>query len=453
MSLIKKIKDYYRNGDNCLFTTPTHSQGTFVPPKLIEILSSNFYKADFSEIEGFDNLRNPVGVIKDLQKRISEIYKSKVSFMLVNGSTSGVIAAMMSTVCPNDKILVSRNCHLSVYNGLVLTGANPIWLIPDIDNYWGIFNGVKAEQVDKILQNNNDIKAFILTSPTYEGIFSDIESISKICKKHNVKLIVDEAHGALLNFGCFMSKPAILLGADISIQSLHKTAGAPNPCALLHLSEQSNINVQKIQNSLNLINTTSPSYPMMCAIEACIDYLDSSKGHKKLNDLLKNIEIFKKTLSPLIKVYEGYCDPTKLLLKIDGTDSIKTSNVLNDKYFIEEEYSTEKAMLFITGIGTIKSKLNKLSNALNDIAQKRKKFVGDNNNALGEITLPKKKYSPREAYFKEKQSVQTQDAINEVAGECIMEYPPGVPVILPGEIITEQTLEFCKQKEILICKD
>lgn len=366
MSLIKKIKDYYKTNKTLLFTTPSHSQGEFINETSKEMLGEKFFKCDFSEIEGFDDLRNPKGILKEVQNKISKVYSSKQSFMLTNGSTSGIVTLMLTTLKDNDEVLIARNCHVSVYNGLVLTGAKPVWIVPDYDKEWDIYKGITPLQVENHLKENKNIKAMILTSPTYEGFFSNIEAISSVTSKYNVKLIVDEAHGALLNFGDFKVKPAILCGADASVQSLHKTAGAPNPCALLHISQNSSIKPKEVQDALNLTNTTSPSYPLLLAIEATVDFLDSKVGRNKVEELLSNIETFKKSLKAAC-LYEGTNDTTKLLIKFQNINSLDAAEILNNNYKIEEEFSNNKAMLFITGIGTTERKLKKLSESLNDI--------------------------------------------------------------------------------------
>lgn len=445
MSIIKKIKDYYKNSKNILFTTPSHSQGEFISESAKEMLGEKFFKCDFSEIEGFDNLRNPSGMLKEVQDKIAEIYSAKQSFMLTNGSSSGIVALMMSFLKENDKVLIARNCHISVYNALVLTGAKPVWFMPKFDRNWGIYKGIAAQEIELQLNLNPEIKAVILTSPTYEGAFSNITSISKVTTKFGIKLIVDEAHGALLNFGDFKIKPAILCGADASVQSLHKTAGAPNPCALIHISKKSNLTSSAVQNALNLINTTSPSYPLLLAIEATVEYLDSQEGRKHVKKLLYNIELFKEWLTNS-SVYVNSNDSTKILVKIKGVSGYDAAKILNDDLNIEEEYSNNKAMLFITGLGTTKNKLSRLAQAVNKIntnlTKSDKECV---------YNLPKFLYSPREAYFKEKISVNKAESIGKICGEVIAAYPPGIPVLLPGEIITQDLLPFIKKDEIIIC--
>lgn len=448
MSIIRKIKDYYKKPKKrILFTTPSHSQGDFIIPSLKNLIGEKYFKADFSEIEGFDNLRNPEGIIKQLQEKISCIYNSKKTFLLTNGSTSGIVALMLAVLSENDKVLIARNCHISVYNGLVLSGAKPIWFLPEYDKEWDIYKGIKKSDVENIIKKHNEIKALIITSPTYEGIFSETDEIAKLCKKNNIIFIVDEAHGALLNFGEFNTKPAILCGADASVQSLHKTAGAPNPCALLHISQTSNIDLNNIQNSLNLINTTSPSYPLLAAIEADIDYLYSVRGKNKLARLLKAIDKFKNSLPPQVEIYRNCNDYTKLLIKIKNMPTQYVSKILNKDFHIEEEFSNNSSMLFITGIGTANKKLNVLNNALKKICKKTSSI--SNNLKSIEYKLPQSIYTPRESFQKTNTiEIDIDNASGKICAEIIMNYPPGIPILLPGEIIDAYTIKFIKNKTL-----
>lgn len=449
MSLIRKIKDYYKRSKTTLFTTPSHSQGEFILPLAKKFLGEKFYKCDFSEIEGFDDLREPKTILKELQNKISKIYEAKSSFMLTNGSTSGILAAMLSTLKENDNVLIARNCHISVYNGLVLTGAKPIWFMPEYDRYWGIYKGIEANTVEKLLNEHKNIKALIITSPTYEGVFSDIKKISNICKQKGVFLIVDEAHGAILNFSKNKEKSALQQNADLVIHSLHKTAGAPNPCALLHVSKSSKISTNEVQNALNIINTTSPSYPLMVAIETTVLYLNSKRGRQKVQKLYKEVENFLKSLPEDIEYYTGNNDKTKILLKSTNINACAFADILNQKYKIEEEYSTPQAMLFITGIGTNNQKLNKLSCAIKKIAAD-KKLLKAKSKESQLLQLPTVKYTPRQAYFMESNLIDKQNSLNKVSGECITQYPPGIPLILPGEIITQDIINNIAKKKIKV---
>lgn len=450
MSLIRKIKDYYKKQKRILFTTPSHSLGNFIIPEAQKLLGKKFFRTDFSEIEGLDNLRHPEGAIKELLTKISGIYRSKGSFILTNGSTSGLLAAMLAILKQGDKVLVARNCHISVCNGLVLTGARPIWFLPEYDKDWSIYKGVKAADIQKYLEDNEDIKALILTSPTYEGLVSDIKSISVICKKHNVKLIVDEAHGALFNFLNNDFQPAILEGADISVESLHKTAGAPNPCAVLHVGQTSDINTSSIQDALNLIDTTSPSYPLICAAEACIDYLNSIQGKKHLHKLLEDINSFKNSLRSIVDFYADNNDSTRLLMRLKNKNNAEAAEILNKKYGIEEEYSTNSFMLFITGIGTDKTKLKRLKNALKKV-YKNLGNISDKHK-YETYNIPTMALTPAEAYTKDYEIIDTSKSAGRIAYETIAAYPPGIPVIIPGEVITLQSLFLIEKNKIKVIK-
>lgn len=462
MSLIKLIKDYKRK-NRILFTTPSHNQGSFIIPESLKFLGKDIFKNDFSEIEGFDNLQNPDGAILESEKKAADIYGSQTSFYLINGSTSGIIALMLAVLKPNDKVLIARNCHKSVYNSLVLSGALPVWVTSEYNDEWGIFKHVSPKDVEKAFVQNPDIKAFILTNPTYEGMIADIEKISLICKEHNAVLIVDEAHGALWNFDKTIGTPALYLKADAAVQSLHKTGGALNPSAILHISQESKIDKNKVKDALNLINTTSPSYPLLLNIETTINFLNSKKGKKQISQLTDNIIEFKNSLKKFsnIHIYYENNDITKILIKIDGLSGFELSDILFNKYKIEDELANEKSVLFLTGIGTSKAKLKKLKNALIKTANKTAKDIlkkaneadesaqieSENKSRFLNYPAPQVVCSPLQAFNKPFKLIKKEDAAGQISQEVIIEYPPGIPLLLPGELIQEGHLTFFKDNE------
>lgn len=452
MSLIKKIQEYYKNKYEIptLFTTPSHNQGNFIIPILKKMLGKNYFRMDFSEIDGFDNLRAPIDIIKKTQDKMAQIYDCQYTFMLTNGSTSGIIAAMQAILAAGDKVIVARNCHTSVYNGLVITGANPIWVYPEYNDKWGMYTQISPTNILQQIEVNPDVKAVIITSPTYEGIFSDINAISQICKTRNIPLIVDEAHGALLHFADLGCKPAIQLGADISVQSLHKTAGAPNPCAIMLISHNSTISKEKLQAALNLFNTTSPSYPLLLAMEGTVDYLNSEKGKQYICKLLKNIDILRSKLPVNIELYNINNDKTKILVKFDNQNNQQLAKILNEKFNIEEEFSTSKYMLFLTGIGTTSKKIKKLSKVLKKLCEYSFYNATEPNYCHSEKV--ETILTPFDAYKKDHIVIETKNAIGEICAEVIINYPPGIPLILPGEKITEKNIKFIKSNKVKIIK-
>lgn len=449
MSIIK-YSEKFKNSNRLLFTTPSHSQGEIIAPESLKMLGKTVFENDYSEIDGFDNLSNPTGIIKDVENRLSQIYNTKASFMLLNGSTSGMIASMLATLKKYEKVLVARNCHISVFKGLVLSRAFPIWLLPKYNKDWGVFEPISPEQVEDVLRKNKDIKAFIMTNPTYEGLRADIFKIAQICKKYGVILIVDEAHGALWNFESSFGVPSTNLGADITFQSLHKTAGALNPSAVMHISRSSSVDPQILRNALNLITTTSPSYPLMMNIEATVDFLSSVEGQKQLHLLKANITDFIREIkdSPSIMVYTGNNDPTKILIRVASLSGQELSEILSEKFNIEDELSNDKSVLFLTGIGTTKKKLNKLMKALKQIASDNITLT-IHNNEQGDFSIsePRVKYAPSEIFNKKSVDVEQKYLIARVAMETVINYPPGIPILLPGEVIRKEHLQYMKGRE------
>lgn len=428
MSLLKLLTKKARR---TLFTTPSHNQQSLFIQGF-----EGFYALDYSEIEGFDNLHNPKGAILMAQGKASDIYNTQKTFFLTNGSTSGILAIMKTILSPNDKVLVARNCHKSVYNALVLTQSSVEWLMPTKNEEWGIYGEIDPKTLEDIL-NLNQYKAFVLTSPTYDGVNSDIGKIAQICRERGVYFVVDEAHGALYNFSDKFPKTAIEQGADFSVNSLHKNAGTPNPCALLHMSKDcQGIEWRQLQNSLNLFTTTSPSYPLLAAIEACIDFLHSQGGRKAINKLISEIEEFQKPLKKLGWEFLN-ADITKILIKKGAICPKTLSEKLFLEYHIEDELVNANSVLFLTGIGTTRQKLDKLKNALKkiDISEQctsQEAFQ----------PYPFVKLQPYQAFNRDYDYISKEDAVLKVSAETVIPYPPCTGILFPGEVIQEWHLPY-----------
>ena len=367
MSLKNLLKSYKKR---ILFTTPSHNQGEFIIPELRKMLGENFFKYDFSEIEGFDNIKNPQSAIKESMEKTAKIYEMEHSFYLTNGSTQGILTILLSFLKCGDYIMCAKNCHQSVFDAVSIAQANTVIYEPDFDKEWGIYDSIKPDRLEAAIKENPKIKAFVMSCPYYEGVVSDISKISDICHKLDKLLIVDEAHGALWNFDKTISTPSAFLGADAVVQSLHKTCGAPNQCSILHLPQKSKLDYEQVKNSYNKLMTTSPSYPLLFSIEQTVEFLNSSKGKNLIYELIKNITKLKQNCQqyPSIKFYNKSFDETKILVKIDGISGDELSKRMYEKYHIEDELCNEKSVLYLTGIGTTKNKLFKLEKALKKIA-------------------------------------------------------------------------------------
>ena len=432
MSIIKLLS---KKVDRTLFTTPSHSQKPIFNQNL-----SNFYNLDYSEIDGFDNLSNPKTAIFMAQGKTSEIMKAKQSFFVVQGATTAMLAAMKAIINPADKVLVARNCHKSVFNGLILTAGYVDWFMPEANDEWGIYTHISPEKLESTLQLNQ-YKAFIMTSPTYEGINSDIEKIAKICKKYKTYLIVDEAHGALYNFNKTLPKTAMEQGADVSIISLHKTAGALNQTALLNISSNiQDIEIDIFQKALNLFQTTSPSYPLLANIESCIAYLNSQDGEKDIAGLLVEIDKMKQDLSRFgVEFYESdNHDPTKILVRKQGISGFDLSDLMFEEYNIEEEMHNSISCLYLTGIGTTKNKLDKLKNGL-------KKVITNPSYEFSKADFqpfPLTKMQPVDTFNRNYIYVNKEESLLKISNKMIMPYPPGIGLLYPGEAIQKWHLDY-----------
>lgn len=342
MSLIHLFRKQNRK---TLFTTPSHGQKFFVFHKFMQ-----FYKHDISETDAHD----PVSALHNAENKAAKIYGTKYTKFLTNGSTSGIIAAVLACSKKDDKILLWEQAHPCHLNAVKLAGGIPVFYkVPQIED-WGIPAAVTVDILEKHLCNS-DIKTVIVTSPTYEGMTSDIIAIKHLCEKYNAKLIIDEAHGALYPFSDRLPESAVKI-ADFCIQSLHKTAGGLNPTALLHC----NCDID-VTEALSLITTTSPSYPMLASIEKNINYLNSKQGKKEIEKLIAEIKILQQTCSHI----EFYGDDiTKILIKSRKYTGFELSEQLFTKYHIEDERTNNKSTMLLCGIGTDEKKINRLKKAL-----------------------------------------------------------------------------------------
>lgn len=441
LDTIRKLK----NSKRVFFTTPTHRLGGVIPNGLKNIVGYKAFSSDFSEVDGLDNLKHPQNCVLNSQKKAAEIYNTKATFFLTQGSTSGLISAIMSAVKANEKILVARNAHESVFNALVLTGAVPVWFLPDYDEEFAVYKGVTLEKIKNEFVKNQDIKALVITSPTYEGNISEIKEIAEFCNSKGIIFIVDEAHGALYPFSEKLPLSAIHCGADLVVHSLHKTTPALTGSALLHIGKNSKISSEIIQKNLNLITTTSPSWLLIVSVEATINFLNSKRCKIEIENLLNNIENLKQKFQEFSFLNND--DATKLFFSKNWCSGDFISEFLSEND-IEDELVSEKGVLLLCGIGTTKKKLQKLSRVLNKFPKKLKEKAAVSEN----ISLPIMQISPKEAYYSEMILVDKENATGEIIGENITPYPPCIPILMAGEVIEKKHLKYLEEKIKIIKK-
>ena len=440
-NLLKKLEEYY-NKDYLPMHMPGHKRN-------IKLLGEELpYKIDITEIEGFDDLHHANGLIKDIEDKAKKIYGSKRSFILVNGSTCGILAGIRSVTNFGDKVLVARNSHKSVYNAIELNSLDSIYLSPKINRY-GIDENIDVNEVERTLKENRDIKLVVITSPTYEGIISNISSIVSVAHKYNIPVLVDEAHGAHLSFmENLCKKEALNSGADIVIQSLHKTLPALTGTALLHIQGDL-VKEEDVARELSIFETSSPSYILMSSIEECLDII-SSKGKELFKEYENNLKYFYNETRKLQKLKilgneienKEYYDFGKIVIITKNTNITgkELSNILRDEYKIELEMASINYTLAMTSICDKKESFTRLLNALEKIDEKLENKVEKENKI--EIVLPEKKMNILDSIKNNNSKyLNYKETEGKTSKEYIWVYPPGIPLITPGEVINKETIK------------
>lgn len=409
---------------------------------------------DVTEVEGTDNLHKPQGIILQSQILAAKTFGAKRTLYSVNGTTGGIYAAISAVTSPGDKILIQRDCHRAVYNAIILGGLKAKYIFPHYSKKDNILIGVSPEDIDYQLQVDNEIKAVVITYPSFYGICSDIKRIAEIVHKHNKVLIVDEAHGSHFTFNDRLPIPALAAGADISIQSAHKTLPALTQSSMVHVGSD-RVNIEKLENMLSMYQTTSPSYILMASLDYARTYMEE-KGKEGLDNLLDEIEIATRYLNDLdgVKVFdrkkiiEGSSfydfDPTKFLVAIDGITGKRLDHILRTEYNIQVELSDNYYSLALLSISDETKDVQSLVEALEDISKKYKGNYNDNPGIDIRHIEPQIDMPIKEGFYKEPAIVNLDESIGRTSGTFIIPYPPGIPILCPGETITRDIIEYIK---------
>lgn len=442
---LRKIVD-----DNIIsFHMPGHKKGAIYKMLGYEDILKNLYKLDTTEIPGTDNLHSPEECIKESLERASEVFKSDKTFYLVNGSTCGIEAAIMASVNPKEKIILNRDCHQSAINSCIIGDIDPIYVNPSINKDSNTLSGVSFNDVKRVIDSNLDAKAVFLTYPTYFGDVFDLKSICSYAHEKGMTVIIDEAHGAHLGLSEKLPEAALSQGADIVIQSTHKTLPSFTQSSMIHI-KGNRININKLTNMLRITESSSPSYLLMASLDIAVDIYEKN-GFDLMDKLLSNIDEFKSELYKLknIKVDESK-DYTKIFLNTKklGITGHELENILRENYNIQVELSNYYGVLLIATIGNTKDEFLKLKDVLFEIDKiyKKESYL---KSVSYPIKLPKKILSPREAFYMDKKNVKIENSIGKISGEYIIPYPPGVSLVSPGEEITKEVIDYiieCKSK-------
>lgn len=407
---------------------------------------ANPYEWDVTEVEGLDNLHHPRGILKQEMERLSRRYHTKDTYFLVNGSTGGILTAIASCCRRGGKILVARNCHRSVYHAIYLLNLVPVYIYPEIDEKTGIALEIPPQQVADMLEREN-VSCVVLTSPTYEGVVSDIKSIAAICHCQNIPLIVDEAHGAHFAWGKMFPETAIQQGADLVIESLHKTLPALTQTALLHRVTE-RVKAETVAQYLSIFQTSSPSYVLMASISRCISWLEQS-GDGVWTAYDKRLLEFEQQAAGWrhLRLWRwGNQDRGKLVIGTwgAGMTGLQLAEYLRNKYSIEVEMEAPSYILAMTSVADREDTLPRFADALTkiDAAISERTHSSDlamPNHVSGVQAFVQMR--PYEAVQYRKKPLRLEDCQGEIAAEYAYVYPPGIPFLAPGEEITTEVIE------------
>ncbi|MBR2069314.1 MAG: aminotransferase class I/II-fold pyridoxal phosphate-dependent enzyme [Candidatus Gastranaerophilales bacterium] len=434
----------YKKAPMTGFHIPGHNRGQGIHPKFKELIGDDALRLDTTdEFDNLGTLHPASGAIEEAQKIAAKCWGAKRTFFVTGGSTIANLALAFSITSPNDEILIGRNCHRSVLTGLIISGAKVNWLIPKKLDDWAIFGNIEAQDVENKLKNNRNIKLVWITNPTYEGVISDIEAISKICRKYKVSLIVDEAHGSLWNFNSKLPNCALRYGADAVVNSLHKTGGAMTQSSMLHLSKNSSFDENKVEHALKLLHTTSPSLLLLTSLDASRAYLSSSEGKNKLQNAIDNALYFRKEIQNIkgLSILEDNIDITKLFIKMQGLTGLQLEYILEHDYKIEVESASDEGILLLSNLGNTRAEFEYLIKSLKDISYKKYEATQKNVKIMPLID-PEIVMNLREAYFAPKEYVSKNDSVGRISSEVIALCPPGISILLPGEIIKKEHMPF-----------
>lgn len=428
------------------FHIPGHNRGMGIHPKMIDLIGINALNLDTTdEFDNLGTLHPATGAIANAQELAANVYGAKKTFFVTAGSTIANLALAFALTSPFDEVLVGRNCHRSVLTGLIISGAKVNWVIPNKLKDWSIFGNIEADLIEEKLKHNRNIKLVWITNPTYEGVTSDIKKISEICKKYKAALIVDEAHGCLWNFNSKLPTSALHLGADAVVHSLHKTGGAMTQASMLHLSKTSKFDEEKVIHALKLLHTTSPSLLLLASLDAARANLSSATGQRMLKNAIDNALYFRheaKKINNLTVLEDGVnIDLTKNFIKMKGLTGLQLESILERDYKIEVESASDAGLLILSNIGNTREEFKYLLKALKEISEKKYNMEHENIKIMPLID-PEIVMNLREAYFAPKESVDKFEAIGRISSEVVALCPPGISILLPGEIIKKEHLPY-----------
>ncbi|MCY7321297.1 MAG: aminotransferase class I/II-fold pyridoxal phosphate-dependent enzyme [Phormidesmis sp. CAN_BIN36] len=436
---------------NAPFYTPGHKRGQGTPEILANLLGSRIWRSDLPELPELDNLFAPQGAIRSAQNLAAEAFGAEQTWFLVNGSTCGVIAAILATCEAGDKIILPRNVHQSAISGLILSGAVPIFVNPDYDAACDIAHSVTPQAVEQALRQHPDSKAVMIVYPTYHGVCGDVEAIADLAHQRNIPLLVDEAHGAHFAFHPGLPDSALSAGADLAVQSTHKTLSALTQAAMLHCQGR-RVDRDRVSKALQLVQSTSPSYLLLASLDAARQQM-ATQGSALVEQTLRLADQGRSRiqqiphLSTLNPEQAGQTsgfwalDRTRLTVTVSelGMDGFRADEILHQALGVTAEFPSLRHLTFIISLGNTQADIDRLVQALTTLVTLKNSPI---QRTPASVIQDSKRspLSPRQAFFAPSETLAIAQTVDRISAELVCPYPPGIPVLLPGEQISEAAI-------------
>ncbi len=468
------------NQPHAAFYTPGHKRGAGIAPSLAELVGTSVFRADLTELAELDTLFAPDGVIRAAQELAAAAFGAQETWFLVNGSTAGIIAAILATCGTGDKIILPRNVHSSAIAALILSGAIPIFILPEYDPILDIAHSITPAAVADALKQHPDAKAVMMVYPTYYGVCGDVGAIARLADQYNIPLLVDEAHGSHFAFHPELPTSALSAGADLTVQSIHKTLAGMTQASMLHV-QGDRIDRNRLSKALQLVQSTSPSYILLASLDAARQQM-ALHGEALMAKTLQLADAARKQiphvpgLSVLSSVQLPRCfslDRTRLTVTVSGLGltGFEVDDIFDRYLGVQAEFPSLQHLTFIISLGNTAADIDQLVQAFSTLATEYRRNAdspagaGAGRGYFNEISLGsadslvkpaptvfpwsnpplQPPLSPREAFFAPTEILPIEQAESRICAELICPYPPGIPVLLPGEIVTKSALDYLQQ--------
>jgi len=444
----------YRKAQVYPLHTPGHKGGRGAAASLCALLGKKALASDVSLMSELDDIHEPSTCLKEAQNLAAKLYGAKQSFFAVNGTTCALHAMLLGALQPGDKILLPRNAHSSVYGGLVLAGLKPVYLLPHYSEAWNLSLQVTPEQVAAALESDPDIKAVFITSPNYFGLAADLVKIAQLAHKHNIVLLVDEAHGPHLGFSQVLPPSALQCGADVVAQSTHKILGALTQCSMLHIQGQ-RVDAGRMAAAMSLVTTTSPNYLLLASLDASRAQI-AAQGKTMIEAAAAAADLLRQKLRAVLglMVLDGSMigsggvvalDKTKVTINVKnlGITGIEAGEMLRQAG-IAVELVDETNVLFLVTYADATEEFTHIADKIATTLDKGRKLVPKKLTVPAFQDMPQVIFGPREAFFAPREKIPFEAADGRICAEKICFYPPGIPALVPGEKITKSIQEYCK---------